>query len=87
MSRLVTALSLLGIQLVIIIAGVAFNQAWLSGLLCVFGWSPACIFLGMALSGMNFSVSVQPKQAQSAIKRPVAESAQQIQKRVRSVEE
>jgi hypothetical protein len=83
MKKLIIASSLIGLLLVGIIGGVFLNQATFAGLLCFFGWTPACIFLGIALAGIKLSVSVQANE-KVAIAAPT-ESVKQIQQRVSKV--
>jgi hypothetical protein len=84
MTKLIIAVSVLCLLIVGIVGGIFLNQATFSGLLCFFGWSPACIGLGMALAGLKFSVSVQPKEAVIA---KSTESAKEIRQRVSKVSE
>ncbi len=85
MKKLVTAVSVLGLLILGIVGGIYLNQATFSGLLCFIAWSPACVFLGMALAGLKVSVSVQPKEPPLAAK--PTESGKQIRERVSRVEQ
>lgn len=84
MSKFITALSILGVMLLLIVFGILLDQAWLSGLICFIGWTPAAVFLGIALAGINFSFSVKPKELGATVARP-NESAKEIRERVSKV--
>ena len=85
MNKLIAATAILGLLFVGILGGIFLNQTTVSGLLCLFAWSPACIFLGVAMAGLRLSVSVQPKE-QAILPNPT-ESAKQIRQRVSKVEQ
>ncbi len=80
MNRLITAAIILGVILAGIIIGVVFNLAWLSGALCLLGWTPAAMFFGFSLAGLNFSISVRAKEV--AQQQKITESPAEIKQRV-----